>query len=229
MSSSIYLAIGLLGGALVTAGIFAWFRLRRRAGVLLANARSVEVELRDQIQRREGELTAVRADLAATNQRNGELAARLETANQTLAAERERIQNLQEEFQKEFKRISNQQLLDNRSEFSKQSTESLETILKPFRDELKDFKTKLESTQLETANYSALLKNEVSRIGTDATNLAKALKGDVKVLGNWGDPREVRSSRGIALSTTTERYRCRWRSAASRCHRRFTRQQASSH
>ena len=187
MSSSIYLAIGLLGGALVTAGIFAWFRLRRRAGVLLANARSVEVELRDQIQRREGELTAVRADLAATNQRNGELAARLETANQTLAAERERIQNLQEEFQKEFKRISNQQLLDNRSEFSKQSTESLETILKPFRDELKDFKTKLESTQLETANYSALLKNEVSRIGTDATNLAKALKGDVKVLGNWGE------------------------------------------
>jgi len=187
VSSSIYLAIGLLGGALVTAGIFAWFRLRRRAGVLLANARSVEVELRDQIQRREGELTAVRADLAATNQRNGELAARLETANQTLAAERERIQNLQEEFQKEFKRISNQQLLDNRSEFSKQSTESLETILKPFRDELKDFKTKLESTQLETANYSALLKNEVSRIGTDATNLAKALKGDVKVLGNWGE------------------------------------------
>jgi len=109
VSSSIYLAIGLLGGALVTAGIFAWFRLRRRAGVLLANARSVEVELRDQIQRREGELTAVRADLAATNQRNGELAARLETANQTLAAERERIQNLQEEFQKEFKRISNRQ------------------------------------------------------------------------------------------------------------------------
>ena len=107
--------------------------------------------------------------------------------NQTLAAERERIQNLQEEFQKEFKRISNQQLIDNRSEFSKQSADSLETILKPFREELKDFKTKLENTQVETANYSTLLKNEVSRIGTDATNLARALKGDVKVLGNWGE------------------------------------------
>ena len=154
---------------------------------MLANARTVEDELRDQIQRREAELAAVRADLAATNQRNGELATRLETSNQTLAAERERIQNLQEEFQKEFKRISNQQLLDNRSEFSKQSAENLETMLKPFREELKDFKTKLESTQLETANYSVLLKNEVGRIATDATNLAKALKGDVKVLGNWGE------------------------------------------
>jgi DNA recombination protein RmuC len=187
VSSSIYLAVGLLGGAIVTVSIFVWFRLRRPSGVLLANARTVEDELRDQIQRREAELAAVRADLAATNQRNGELATRLETSNQTLAAERERIQNLQEEFQKEFKRISNQQLLDNRSEFSKQSAENLETMLKPFREELKDFKTKLESTQLETANYSVLLKNEVGRIATDATNLAKALKGDVKVLGNWGE------------------------------------------
>src|SRR5207237_5441549 len=95
--------------------------------------------------------------------------------------------NVQEEFQKEFKRISNQQLLDNRSEFSKQSADSLKTILKLFREEIKDVKTKLENTQVETANYSTLLKNEVSRIGTDATNLARALKGDVKVLGNWGE------------------------------------------
>src|SRR5579864_8991604 len=104
MSSSIYLAIGLLGGAVIAVGILVWLRSGRPAGVLLANARTVEDELRDQIQRRETELATVRADLAATNQRNGELAARLETMNQTLAAERERIQNLQEGFQKEFKR-----------------------------------------------------------------------------------------------------------------------------
>jgi len=180
-----YLTLGLLAGVVIT-GIFIWFR-RKPSGVLLANTRTIEDELRDQIQRREKEVGGLRTDLAAISQRNGELAERVETLNQTLVAERERVKNLQDEFQKEFKRISNQQLLDNRSEFSKQSTENLETILKPFREELKDFKRKLEDTQLETANYSTLLKNEVGRIGTDAANLAKALKGDVKVLGNWGE------------------------------------------
>ena len=110
-----YLAIGLLGGVVIV-GIFIWLR-RRPSGAVLANARTIEDELRDQIQRREKELASLRTDFAATNQRNGELAERVETLNQMLSAERERIKNLQDEFQKEFSRISNQQLLDNRSEF----------------------------------------------------------------------------------------------------------------
>jgi DNA recombination protein RmuC len=187
VSLPLAIALAVLGGGLF--GAFVVWRLKSRHpfAVVTANARTVEDELRAQVERRESELLAIRADLATTNQRNGELSERLKVANETLATERDRIQNLEEEFQKEFKRISNQQMLDNRSEFSKQSAENLETLLKPFREELKDFKAKLENTQLETANYSVLLKNEVSRIGTDATNLAKALKGDVRVLGTWGE------------------------------------------
>jgi DNA recombination protein RmuC len=181
VSSLSYLAIGL-GGGLVAAAIFAWFRSRRPSDLTLANTRTAEDELRDQIKRREDDLARVRVDLAAANQRNGELTARFEVANEALATERRQIEKLQEDFHKEFKRISNQQLIDNRSEFGKQSSESLETLLKPLRDELKDFKAKLENTQLETANYNAELKSEVSNIETDTTNLATDIKENAKML-----------------------------------------------
>lgn len=186
MSPLLYLLLGLIGGGVITAMILGWLRFRRRSGAMLANARTLEDELRDQIRQRDNNLAEVRGDLVTVSQRNAELAARLEAANETLATERKQIETLQEKFRKEFEAVSNKQLIDNRSEFSKQSSESLDTLLKPLRDELRDFKAKLENTQRETSNYSTLLKNEVGRIGTEATNLARALKGDVKVLGNWG-------------------------------------------
>jgi DNA recombination protein RmuC len=147
----------------------------------------VEDELRDQIRRREKDLGDLREELTRANQGNGELVTRLELLNETLATERKQIAALQEKFQKEFESVSNKLLVANRSEFSKQSSESLDILLKPLRDDLKDFKNRLESAHVETEKHSALLKNEISRIGIEAANLTKALKGDVKVLGNWGE------------------------------------------
>lgn len=187
MNNAFYGIVGLVVGAVIAFAVATLFRRRNRVPRLAVNARTAEDELRDQMGRQEAELVTLRRDVIAANQRNAELAAQLKISNETLAQERERIRELQDQFQKEFERISSQQLLDNRSEFSRQSAENLETILKPLRDELKEFKTKLEATHVETAAYSALLKNEVSRIGTDATNLARALKGDARVLGNWGE------------------------------------------
>ena len=60
-------------------------------------------------------------------------------------------------------------------------------MLTPFKETLGEFKTSLETTRKETATHSALLKEQIGRIGTEAANLSKALKGDVKALGNWGE------------------------------------------
>ena len=60
-------------------------------------------------------------------------------------------------------------------------------MLEPFKEKLGEFKTSLETTRKATATNSALLKEQIGRIGTEAANLSKALKGDVKALGNWGE------------------------------------------
>jgi DNA recombination protein RmuC len=170
----------------VGTGVFIWLKSRHPSGTLLANARTVEDELRDQIARRENELVELREQLAAGNQRNGQLAARLETATDALATERKQIEAIGQKFEKEFEAISNRLLLTSADQFNKQSSKTLEAVLQPVKDELKEFKTKLDTTQKETAAHSALLKDQISRIGMEAANLAKALKGDARVIGNWG-------------------------------------------
>jgi len=77
--------------------------------------------------------------------------------------------------------------VDNTSRFNQQSSENLGKLLAPLEKTLGEFKTSLDTTRTETATHSAVLKAEISRIGTDAANLTKALKGDVKALGNWGE------------------------------------------
>jgi DNA recombination protein RmuC len=104
-----------------------------------------------------------------------------------LTTERQQLETIQEKFHKEFEAVSNKLILDNASRFNQQSTESLGKLLTPLKETLGEFKASLETTRKETATHSALLKEQVSRIGMEAANLSKALKGDVKVLGNWGE------------------------------------------
>ena len=125
--------------------------------------------------------------LLALKKRNGELEAEVKFLNERLATERQQIETVQAKFRADFEAISNKLLVDNTSKFNQQSSESLEKLLSPLRETFGDFKKSLETTRTETATHSALLKDQISRIGTEAANLSKALKGDVKALGNWGE------------------------------------------
>src|SRR5437762_1833240 len=52
---------------------------------------------------------------------------------------------------------------------------------------LRALKRSLEKTRTETITRSELLKDQIARIGSEAANVSRALKGDIKVLGNWGE------------------------------------------
>lgn len=177
------LAIAVLIGAGV-GFLLGWFKGRSRA--VMPDSR-LEDELRQQIEQRETKQRTLQEQLLALNQRNGELGAELKSLNERLTTERQQLETIQEKFRKEFEAVSNRLILDNASRFNQQSTESLGKLLTPLKETLGEFKTSLDTTRRETATHSALLKEQVSRIGTEAANLSKALKGDVKVLGNWGE------------------------------------------
>jgi DNA recombination protein RmuC len=63
----------------------------------------------------------------------------------------------------------------------------LTKLLEPLRENLAQFRASLETTRTEAASQNAVLRDTILRIGSEAANLAKALKGDAKVLGNWGE------------------------------------------
>ena len=147
----------------------------------------LENDLQQRLAQREGEQRTLQDQLLALNKRNGELGAELKLLNERLATERQQLETIQERFRKEFEAVSNKLILDNTSRFNQQSTESLGKLLAPLKETLGEFKTSLDTTRRETATHSALLKEQIGRIGTEAANLSKALKGDVKALGNWGE------------------------------------------
>ncbi len=117
----------------------------------------------------------------------GEFQEKARFLQERLDTERAQLDDLQQKFHKEFEAVANKLLVDNSAKFGQQSAESLDKLLGPLRENLKDFKGRLEGVQSATVEQNALLKDQVRRIGTEAANLSKALKGDVKVLGNWGE------------------------------------------
>jgi DNA recombination protein RmuC len=185
MSAGAYIGIGLvIGGGLGL--LIGWLIGRSRAPIAPADSR-LENDLQQRLAQREAEQRTLQEQLLALNQRNGELGAELKSLNERLTTERQQLETIQERFRKEFEAVSNKLILDNASRFNQQSTESLGKLLTPLKETLGEFKTSLDTTRRETATHSALLKEQISRIGNEAANLSKALKGDVKVLGNWGE------------------------------------------
>jgi DNA recombination protein RmuC len=174
----------IIGGALGI--LFGWLKWSGKS----SDSR-LENVLQEQIKQRESELRSEReqanANAARLEKRSGELDAELTFLKEQLATERQQIETIQEKFRKEFEAISNKLIAENTSSFNRQSSENLENVLKPFKDNLAEFKTSLDATRQETVAHSTLLKNEIGRIGAEAANLSKALKGDVKALGNWGE------------------------------------------
>ena len=132
-------------------------------------------------------LAQLHEQLLTLKRRNGELDAEVKFLNERLVAERQQIESVQEKFRKEFEAISNKLLVDSASKFNQQSSESLGKLLEPLKEHLGEFKSGLDTTRKETAAHSALLKDQIARISDEAANLTKALKGDVKTLGNWGE------------------------------------------
>ena len=136
-----------------------------------------------------------------------DLNARVEALGEKLAVQHAELQKIHEAFRKEFEAVSNRLLVENANHFKEQSSEGLSKLLDPLRENIRDFKTKLEETSAESGKQNAVLKDQISRISGEAANLVRALKGDVKVLGNWGEQRLdlILEKSGLQLGVHYER------------------------
>ncbi len=164
-------------------------------------------ELREEERRSQTRETELSGQILSAEKARSELGARVESLTEKLAAERGELQKIHEAFRKEFEAISHRLLVENANHFKEQSSEGLAKILDPLRENLKDFKSRLEETSSEAGKQNAVLKDQIARIGSEAANLARALKGDVKVLGNWGEQRldQILEKSGLQLGVHYDR------------------------
>ncbi len=104
------------------------------------------------------------------------------------------IEQLQEKFSTEFKNIANEILEDKSRRFTEQNQQNLKNILDPLRENISEFRKRVDEIHAsDTKSYSELtthlknLKELNQRMSDEAENLTKALKGDTKVMGSWGE------------------------------------------
>jgi len=118
----------------------------------------------------------------------------IKNLSEKLTAQKEELENIQEKFTKEFENLANKILDEKSIKFTEQNKENIKQILTPLQDKIKLFEDKVDKTHKESIDYHAALRQQIiglkelnEQMSKEAVNLTKALKGDSKTQGNWGE------------------------------------------
>ncbi|MBP6304087.1 MAG: DNA recombination protein RmuC [Bacteroidia bacterium] len=202
MTDVIFLIIGLIVGAI--AGFFMAGSKKSAAGSndeqlqqLQMNTSRLEEQnryLTQQIGQREAELNEEREKKMTISTQLAEVKANHDNVQQRLTEQKNELQQLQEKFTKEFENLANKILEEKSQKFTEQNKINIDQILKPLGEKIKDFEKKVQDNYDAENKEKASLKTEIQRLyelnqkmTTDAQNLTRALKGDNKAQGNWGE------------------------------------------
>jgi DNA recombination protein RmuC len=108
--------------------------------------------------------------------------------------QKEEVEQLQQKFTKEFENLANKILEEKSNKFTEQNKENMKNILLPLQDKIQLFEKKVEDTHKESIDYHAALRQQIlglsemnAQMSRETMNLTKALKGDSKMQGNWGE------------------------------------------
>ncbi len=169
-------------------------RLEERNANLEKQAEEAESRLDQITKEKEEELKKEREDKSALDRQLAGLKAEYASLEEKLSEQKEELAGMQEQLKVQFENLANKILDEKAEKFTKQNKESLDQILKPLGDNLESFKKKVEETYNDENRQRATLKEQIrqmaelnQKMSEDAKNLTKALKGDSKAQGNWGE------------------------------------------
>ncbi|PKD45070.1 DNA recombination protein RmuC [Rhodohalobacter barkolensis] len=179
--------------ALLFGGIgftIAWFMARPKQSRLEERNEILEAAKGEALQKLESE--SVRA-----NQAENKLAtikANFLNLKERFQEQKADFEKMEERFKNEFKNLANEILEEKSKKFTQQNRENLDTLLKPLGEKISEFQKRVEETHKEDIKGRSALGQHLSmlqelnqKMSEEAKNLTKALKGDNKQQGNWGE------------------------------------------
>jgi len=185
----IYLIAGLLAGGGI---VFILMKLLKGSKYAVLEERISGLQLdRNDLQR---ELDEKEKQIIEVNSLCAAARADLRNASEKLESQKQEIAQIREDFKKEFEIIANNILDDKTKKFTEVNRVKLEEILNPLRDKIRDFEKNVQETYEKELLHRNSLKDEVRKlaelnqmVSQEAQNLTKALKGESKTQGNWGE------------------------------------------
>ncbi|HWK54908.1 MAG TPA: DNA recombination protein RmuC [Hyphomicrobiales bacterium] len=207
MTAALSLPLILLGVfALACALLCLWLFLRQaRAGTVHS---AQQATWRERLDAREGELARTREQLAALQgqlsgeqQRSRELGEQL-AREQTVREQQQHqyedkltlLRQAREELTLQFKQLAGDILEEKGKRFEASSQEKLQALLQPLGEKIQGFEKRVEQSYDKEARERFALEKEIrtlfelnTRISAEAVNLTKALRGENKTQGIWGE------------------------------------------
>jgi DNA recombination protein RmuC len=120
--------------------------------------------------------------------------AEFSSLREKLIVQKQEMEDLQKKFTTEFENIANKILDINSEKFTAVNQKNMNDVLNPLKEKIQLFEKKVDDTYKQSLKDQTDLKAELkklydlnSKISEEANNLTKALKGDVKKQGNWGE------------------------------------------
>lgn len=143
----------------------------------------------------------LKRELDSEREKLSEAMKSLEGSRSYLKAQQEKIddqkaeiRNNQEKFNKDFELIASRILDEKTKKFTEENRTNLDIILNPFKENIKAFEEKVEKVYKAESDERNVLKGHINQLieqsnlmNLETQNLTKALKGDNKKQGNWGE------------------------------------------
>ena len=130
-------------------------------------------------------------ELIATKTR---LYTELKNSELKLVENKQELDKIQEKFTKEFENLANKILDEKSSKFTEQNKLNITSILNPLKEKIEVFEKKVSESQKESIGMHSALKEQLNslknlniQMSKEAINLTKALKGESKTQGDWGE------------------------------------------
>jgi len=144
--------------------------------------------------RRANELAKKSSDLEAANIRFARLESDLDNERRSAAEKTALMQESEVRLKSEFEHLSNRIFEERGRAFGQENRERLETLLQPLREQLDAFRKRVDEVHSSDTELSGRLIEQVrqlqelsGRVSDEANTLAKAIKGDSKTQGDWGE------------------------------------------
>lgn len=172
----------------------------RLAGFTTQNEQLKQLQLTDK-QAHEKQLLKIISERDSLREANSELTIQL-TRKETdfdnlferMREQRKETDDLREKFTKEFENLANKILEEKATRFTEQNNLNIKNILSPLQEKIQLFERRVEDTHKQSIDYHAALREQIRNLSSvneqmsrETLNLTRALKGDTKMQGNWGE------------------------------------------
>ncbi|MDR3060289.1 MAG: DNA recombination protein RmuC, partial [Prevotella sp.] len=153
-----------------------------------------ESDLKDTINRLSSEKQTLQQIQIKAIREIAQLEALVQSKEDQLHVQQEELLNTRNQLNKDFQILANQILEEKTLRFTDINKSNIEAILKPLNEKLVEFKAKVEETYDKESKQRFSLEERIkdlvalnNQISEDANNLTKALKGNSKIQGDWGE------------------------------------------